>query len=233
MIDQMDRELQAWVSTVTALDDDRILFTPPGADVGARGTSVSVYLLHVVRVMTAHELPRAAPTPSKIMLHYLVTVADADPFQGHRLLGQLIFAALEEADYEVDLEPLPLEAWTAFQQAPRPGFILKVPLRRERPERIPRLVTQPLDVRAVQTTDLHGIVLGPGDTPLHGAVVELPGLHLSQRTTRTGTFLFPLIPATAQKRILRIRAKGKLIEHAVEQSGTAADPVIVRVAFES
>jgi len=228
MIDQVDRELKAWVSNAGSIEETKITLAPPGRDQGV----VSLYLIQVVRVMTTHESPRNSPTPSTIMLHYLLSVQDDDPFRAHRLLGDLMFAAIEDPDFEVNLDPFPLEAWTAFQQIPQPAFILKVPLRRDRPERVTKLVTKPLELRSVQVTSLHGLLLGPDDIPLHGALVELPDLQLVQRTNRKGAFLFTTIPAGARKRTLLIRAKGKLIEHSINRPGTEADPVIVRVEFD-
>lgn len=229
MIDQVDRELQAWVSNAGSIAENQITLAAPGT----AETTVSLYLMQVVRVMTSHETPRNSPASSKIMLHYLVTVRDDDLLRAHRLLGDLMFAAIEEPEYEVDLDPIPIGAWAAFNQIPQPAFVVKVPLRHERPERVPQLVTKPMELRSVQVTSLHGIVLGPDDIPLHGALVELPDLQLVQRTNRKGAFLFSTIPAGVHKPTLRIRAKGKLIEKRIDHPGTAADPVIVRVKFDS
>ncbi len=228
MIDQVDRELKAWVSNAGSIEETKVTLSPPGADQGL----VSLYLIQVARVMTPNESPRNSPPPSIIMLHYLVSVQDDDLLRAHRLLGDLMFAALEEPDFEVNLDPFPLAAWTAFQHIPQPAFVLKVPLRRERPEREVKLVTKPLDLRAVQVTSLHGLLLGPEDIPVHGALVELPELQLVQRTNRKGAFLFTSIPAGARKRTLLIRAKGKVIEQTIQRPGTAADPVVVRVQFD-
>ena len=229
MIDKIDRELKTWVSNVGSIDKSQVGLAPPGED----QQTVSLYLMQVVRVMTAHENLPNAPAPSKIILHYLVTVQHDDMLQAHQLLGDLMFAAMEDTEFEVDLDPFPISAWVAFNQVPRPCFVLKVPLRHERPERIPKRVTKPMALESVATTSLHGIVLGPDDIPLHGALVELPDLQLVQRTDRNGVFLFATIPGGTQQRRLRIRAKGKLIEQSFSQPGTAADPLVVRVEFES
>lgn len=228
MFDQVDRELTAWVSNAASIAEDQVALTPPG--VGEY--TVSLYLLHVVRVMTTHETPRNLPAPTKIMLHYLLTVQHANPLEAHRLLGDLMFAAIEEPEYEVDLEPLPLPAWTAFGQVPQPAFILKVPLRRERPEREVQLVRKPMQLQSAALATLHGVLLGPEDTPIHGAAVELPSLRLMQRTNRSGAFQFMTIPAGARQWQLIIRAKGRQFDREITRLGTAADPVIVRITFD-
>ena len=81
-----------------------------------------------------------ARTPLQFNLRYLVTTWSPQRQEEHRLLGKLLFAALEREDLEVDLTPLPGELWTALGIRPRPAFVLEVQARRDRPEpRAPRV----------------------------------------------------------------------------------------------
>ncbi|MDZ4763886.1 MAG: hypothetical protein SGI73_04985 [Chloroflexota bacterium] len=228
MFDQIDRELQTWVSNVAPVQAHQITLFAPGIKSGI----VSLYLMQVVRVMTANESLRNQPAPTTIRLHYLVTVHHDDPLEAHKLLGTLMFAALEEPAYEVDLELLPLAAWASFQQLPQPAFVLKVPLRRERPERDVQLVRKPLNLQSASLTTLRGVILGPDDIPLHGAVIELPALGRTQRTDRAGAFEFETVPVQPRQRV-SIRAKGRVFEREIESRlSTAADPVIIRIDLD-
>jgi len=224
VIDSIDLQLQAWVQSVAA--DAAIVFAPPSAgDAEEAAPRVHIYLLHVVPGLTRTNLP-ASNAVSELLLRYLITVDAADITAAHRLLGELAFAALENADFEVDLEPLPPSVWRAFGVPPQPSFMLRVPLRRQRPQPEAPLVRQPLAVETSSISALTGRVLGPEDVPLSGATVELPSLHLRQTTDPNGRFHFPTVPNSEQHH-LRIRAKGREMIVDVEPS-SPGQPVIIR-----
>ncbi|HZH77837.1 MAG TPA: hypothetical protein VEY88_17555, partial [Archangium sp.] len=44
------------------------------------------------------------------------------PERAHHVLGQLVFAAMEEPEFEVDLAPLPVALWSALGVPPRPAL---------------------------------------------------------------------------------------------------------------
>src|SRR5436190_2759699 len=125
MIDQIDERLKAWVENVLGAVD--IALTPP------RETQpdpvVHLYLLQLVPALATPDNRRL---PRQVMLHYLVAVRAAEPERAHQLLGDLIFAALDTSDFELDFNPVPVETWIALGVEPQPAFVLKAPLTRER-----------------------------------------------------------------------------------------------------
>jgi hypothetical protein len=146
--------------------------------------------------------------PLQLILRYLVSAWSDKPEDAHQLLVQLMFSAMENKDFQVELESIPMTVWTAFGVAPRPSFVLRVPLRKERPEPETLLVREPLRVQTSPLTSFHGLLLGPGDVPLSDCRVEVPSLSLSASTDRKGRFYFAGMPASGTKRLL-VKAKGR------------------------
>ncbi|MCU0518329.1 MAG: DUF4255 domain-containing protein, partial [Oscillatoria sp. Prado101] len=73
-------------------------------------------------------------TPLQAAARYLVTTWAGTPEDAHRLLGDLLFAAMDSAAFQAELNPLPAAAWTAFGLPPQPSFVLRVPLQIARPQ---------------------------------------------------------------------------------------------------
>ncbi len=224
MIDQVDVRLKAWVETVLgtisiALTSPREIPTDP------------VVYLYLMRITPALAPPTAKRLPRQVLLHYLITARAPDPEQAHRLLGDLVLAALdgENADFELDFEPLPVETWIALGVEPLPAFIIKIPLSRERPQREIPLVRVPMVIRAASITSLQGTVLGPQDQPLQGALVELASVRQYQRTDAQGNFRFASVPTDPQTQQLRVSAKGHELEVSVELS---AEPIVIHLFDE-
>src|SRR4029079_10787253 len=115
----------------------------------------------------------------------------------------------EDAEFEVDPEPVSLDVWPMFATAPKPSFVLSLPLRRERIAPPVRMVRQHLVVETAELRSLRGTVVGPGDVPLAGARVEIPLSHLATVTDRHGRFSFPAIAAGSYATTLRILAKNR------------------------
>ena len=223
MIDQIDERLKAWVESVVG--DVAVAFTPPG-DAQADPV-VHLYLMKIIPVLAA---PDATRLPKQVKLCYLVVVRSADPEQMHKLLGELVFAALDSTDFEIDYDPLPPETWLALGSELQPGFVIQVPFNRERPTANPQLVRVPMVTRASSITSMQGVVVGPKDLPLAGILVELPGLRQYQRTDAHGRFRFPTIPAEPATKLLRVSGKGHELEVNVEQG---ADPVVIHLFEET
>jgi hypothetical protein len=205
-IPDVDRQLESWARTVL----------PAGSEVSLEAPQVDpkaglhLYLLEI----TGSPPPRATRrAPHQLQLRYLVTGT-------HPLLSDLLFAALEREDFEVDLSPLPAAGWAAFGVPPRPSFVLVAPLTRARPEAIAPRVRHPLEVRATPAAPLQGVVLGPGEVPISGALVEVPGLDLAVRTNHRGEFQLAAVPAT-QTVALKVRAKGEVRTFTAEPTGEA------------
>ena len=220
MIDQMDSHLMDWV--VQTLGPVEVSLDCPANAPAGKG--VSLYLIEL-----ANAFPAAGTytPPLKLELRYLVTVWAPEPEEAHRLLGVLAFAAMGNSGFEVDLTPLPAAAWLAFPARPRPGFILRVPVTIERPEPVTKIVTQPLVVEASPMTSLEGLVLGPEDSPVSFARVEIPFLDLSTYTDRKGRFRFPAVPVEPRVKNLRVVLKGWTLETPIEQPSLAHEPLVI------
>jgi hypothetical protein len=219
VIDEVDERLRAWAAGVAGQVE--VSTTPPAA--GRQGTGVSLYLLGL---QTRPPLRGTEGVPPlQVGLRYLVSTWSDDPARAHRLLGQLVLAAMADAELEVDLEPLPPVAWSAFGLPPQPAFTVVTVLRQERPVPAPRLVRQ-LRVESSGLVSLAGTVVGPGDLPLAGAQVELPALNLAAETDWRGAFAFAAVPGQPPVKHLVVRARGR--ELAVDADLAAAGPLTIR-----
>jgi hypothetical protein len=132
------------------------------------------------------------------------------------LLGELIFAALEKPEkeapeFEVVVEPLPVEAWAVLGAAPQPSFFLRAPLRRERPEMAVPMVKEPVVLQPSPMRVLTGAVYESGGMPIIGARVELLTLGITTRTDERGRFRFAGVPSNGQLKLLA-QAKGQTKE---------------------
>jgi len=221
VIDQADRDLQAWVKSVVA--GVEVILGPPRQLDGKHG--VSLYLLALTDPPPAWMNRQPA---TRVALRYLVTAWAEDDVAAHHLLGQLVLAVMEKREYELDLAKLPATLWTALGIAPRPAFTLCVPLHIERPELVTRLVQGPLVVRGAPVMSLQGIVLGPGDIPIVGASVEIPSLQLSNHTDARGRFYFSSVPGEPQSIQLLVKARGRAQSVTLEQPASDREPLAIR-----
>lgn len=226
MIDQVDARLKTWVQDRLPEAAVRFQIPPDGnADVpGDDDLVVSLYLVRVVPSLAGANLTTQA---GQLLASYLVTVQASDPLVAHRALGELAFAAMDEPDFELDYEPPSAELWLALKALPQPAIVIRATVRRERAQPLTPLVRVPLVVERAPMTSLRGVVLGPDDFPLQGVRVMVSGLSLNQITNAAGQFYFPTLPQLA-KQTLRIRAKGREFEVAVEPQ-TTDDPVVIRL----
>lgn len=220
MIQHVDQRLKDWIKTV--LDSAEVSLAAPSD--AATGRGIGLYLMELADTPPARGTRRP---PLQLALHYLVTAWAETPEEAHRLLGELAFAAMDSAEYEVKLDPLPVAVWTALGVAPRPSFVLKVPVQKERVEKPAPLVRVPLAVQTVGREPLHGVVVGPRDTPVMGARVELPAHGLSTRTNSSGRFLFSAIPVEPRSKVVRVQARGREISLNVELAAGGRDPLTI------
>jgi Pvc16 N-terminal domain len=179
-------------------------FDPPAES--RAGEGVCLYLMDVAPRPDEH---RDGARRLRASLRYLVTTWAEKPERAHELLGDLLLAALQEAEFEVELESVQVEAWAAFKIAPRPSFVVRVPLGQDIERPIAKLVRSPLSIRASGLVSLNGTVLGPGDVPMAGASVELPALKLSTLTDWKGRFTFSAVPAEPAPKELLVKARGR------------------------
>ena len=210
MIDQIDRQLKDWVGTILQQVD--VHLEVPKTDQQPRG--IGIYLMDVAALPPPSS---ARIAPLQVALRYLVTSWSQDSEEAHRLLGELLFAAMENPGFQVESESIPVECWKVFGVPPRPSFVLRVPLRRERTEPKAKPVLSAPVVRTVAVLGLYGLVYGPNEIPLSGAQVEIPALRLTTQTNHQGGFCFSAVPGEGLMKTLRVMVKGR------EQSVSTAE----------
>ncbi len=221
MIDDADARLKEWVTSVSGAVDVSLGLP---REVKA-GRAVNLYLLEMLQTPQ----PRGPKRPPlEVTLRYLVTSSADSPEEAHRILGALVFAAMEQSDFEVESERVSGETWMALGLPPRASFVLRLPVRKERPEAPVKLVRRPVMVSAVGTSTLYGVVVSPEDTPIVQALIEIPALQLIATTDRDGRFHFPTVPSEPRKKVLRIRARGRQFNVTTEQPTSVTDPLVIR-----
>jgi hypothetical protein len=225
MIDEFDRDLTAWVGKT--LDHVDVSLTPPGASKATK--EVSLYLLELIQSPPARGTRRP---PLMMTLRYLVTTTAPKPEEAHQMLGTLVLAALQNPEFEVEQEPLPLALWTALGIAPRPSFVLRVPFRQERPEKLAPPVKHPIVIKQLPLRSFEGRIVGPENIPIMNARVELPSLDLYTSTDSRGRFRFSSVPAAPGARLLRVRAKGQEFSINTEQAASDKDPLVIQLQLE-
>jgi hypothetical protein len=213
MADPVDRPITDWATSVHP--GLTCTLAPPAATNAGRG--ISLYLLDVLHT-PSHVT--AKPSPLQLTLRYLVTAWAETPEDAHRLLADLAFSALGSAEFQVEMEPLPVALWTAFGVPPAPAFVVRVPLQQARVETPQKLVRQKLQISTTTMVQFHGVVLGPDDTPIPGSRVDIPAMALSASADYRGRFLFSAVPSLGAK-TLRVRAKGR--ELAIRCEGSFPD----------
>lgn len=222
MIDDVDQRLKDWVGAV--LSGTAVSMSPP-VDQGVEPL-VSLYLLDL------HPSPPAKGPrrrPLQILLRYLVTTSAEHPEEAHSMLWTLIFAAMEEPGFEVDLEPVSAALWTAFGSLPRPAFMLRLPLRFARAQEDVKFVQAPIEMQHSPMVGMGGVLMGPNDIPIANARVELPAQHLATCTDAQGRFWFAAVPAKPAVKRFRVQARGR--DFAVEAECKAGDqePLIIHI----
>jgi hypothetical protein len=196
---EFDGRLKDWVGNV--IQGAELSLEAPETKKPGRG--VGMYLLELVQSLPPSTSRRP---PLQLALRYLVTAWSETPEDAHQMLVDLMFAAMENTDFQVESESVPLSVWTAFSVPPRPSFLLRVPMRQERPQPQAKLVRE-LKFQSSPAVGFHGLLLGPGDVPLSDCRIELPALNLSTRTDYRGKFYFPSVPSAGSKQLL-VKAKG-------------------------
>ena len=224
MFETVDRRLEEQVKEVFGREAVEVSFGRPGPGKSAR--SIGLLLMEAVPTPPL-STPRRPPLQAT--LRYLVTAWADRPQEEHRLLGELLFAALDWKDVEVETEPPTAAAWSALQAPLRPSFVLRVVARRERPEPAVKRVRHPLTFRTTALASLRGLVLGPDDVPIMGAEVEVPWLGRRATTDADGAFVISGVPRNPGVKRLQVKAKG--LEMTVDVTKAAADgePLRIRV----
>jgi hypothetical protein len=208
MFGAIDQSLMQWVRDL--LGDTKVSLAPPPSDPG-----INLYLMSMEPLPPARTNERS---PLQVRLNYLVSSWNKDAQQAHDQLSQLVFAAMDHADFEVSFALTP-DLWSSFGTPSRPAFILSVIARHERPQPAVPRVRHPMVTESIGLTALSGLVTGPDEIPLAGAYVVLPTIQLSQYTNPHGEFIFQRVPMIPLR--LLVRAKGAerqlTVEHPNEE----------------
>jgi hypothetical protein len=227
VIDETDLRLVRWVEGV--LDRPRVSLSLPA---GGEAAGVNIYLLDLEQ----EPLPRGSKKPPlQVALRYLVTVGDEDLAQAHRHLWKLLVDAAGRAEanhWTVEREPPPLELWRALGLTPRPSFVMRVQARHEWEQLPPAKRVERREFQGGPVRSLSGIVYAsPGETPVSGAVVDLPALGQSVETDRRGRFTFPAVPGGdfRPKKIV-VRARGHRQDVDVP-ADAGAGPLMIELHF--
>jgi hypothetical protein len=222
VIDQGDQSVAEWIGSV--LDGVDVSFDPPAREVAEKAI-VSAYLLDLLPASASADNRR---TPSQqLQLRYLITTAAKNPFEAHRMLGELVFSAMEHEEFQVDLEPLPPAAWQALNLAPAPAFILRTLLIRPRAQ-ADRFVNQTVDLSASTVVSLNGIVVGPGNQPIVNARVEYLATGAVSRTDNKGYFhLVATPPSSKASSQFLIQAKGREQSLSLKPKEMQNQPVVI------
>lgn len=219
MIDQVDERISDWILSLTNLTPSFAL--PHGEP---EELSVFVYLLDVVDDPLRRNTTRP---PTQPVLRYLISTSSSNFKQAHQLLGALLNAALDNAEFEVELGPLSEKVWPALSLAPRPGFILRAALPREFPPSRVQLVTRGAELGGSPLVDFFGLVLGPGQVPIAGARVEVPNLYRYAYADGRGRFRLPGVPAAPKEKTLLLKAKQRQQLFTIAETGAPDEPVVL------
>lgn len=220
MVDQVDQQLSDWATGL--LPGIEVSLGPPSELRTGRG--VGMYLMELLQSPPPSTVKRA---PLQISLRYLVTSWAETPKDAHKMLGELVLAAMGNSDFQVEFEPIPIAVWSAFGIPPRPAFVLRLPIRQERPQADAKPVLSPMIVKSAPISSFHGLLLGrPGDLPLADAAIEVPALRLLTHSDRKGRFIFPTVPSQVPLD-MRIRAKGREFRLKIDGSHALADEPFV------
>jgi hypothetical protein len=223
MIDTVDQRLKDWVNRIQ--DNAEVHFTAPQSGGDVRGIGLYLMELAILPPPSTSKLP-----PLQVALRYLVTCWSDEPRDSHRLLGDLLFAAMEDPEFEVEPQAVPMSVWSAFGVPPRPSFVLRVPVRRERSRTKAKRVSTVSFTTTMAGAGLHGVVFGPRDTPLAGAEVQVPALRLTTHTDARGRFHFSTLPGEGRPVTLRVKVKGG--EHTVTTDQSYPEmskPFLIRI----
>ena len=209
MIDKIGKEIRDWAGSVVT--DAEVVLGLPGAN--TQNAQVGLYLLDLSQSKCARV---GKLSPFKFNLRYLVTASAPRAEEAQRLLGELIFAALQKLEkappeFEVVVKPLPVKDWSALGATPQPSFFLLAPLRLERHEPVVPMVKEPVVLQPSPMRMLSGTVYESGGMPIMGARVELLTLGIATRTDEMGRFRFAGVPSNGQLKLLA-QAKGQTKE---------------------
>lgn len=223
MIDTIDQQLQDWLAGVAGVD---VVLAPPNEM--DQQKAISLYLLDILPAATVAQTRRV---PFHFNLRYLVTAWADEAKLAHHLLAEVLMAAMDHADYQVQAQPFPALFWRAFDMAPQPGFYLTAPMQVSRPDSKAPPISMPIEIQTANTVWLRGIVLSPRRKPVPGAQVELRNHRMRTRTDDNGHFEFTLVPVKPVKKDLLVQTRSSDFEMTLDTSAGVKQPVEILLSL--
>lgn len=234
MIESSDAFLIDWASSV--LDDADVALELPD-DTEPR-TETPLVSLHLLQLSAPTRDLRTVVLEYAFDLHYLVTVSCSDLAKAHARLGQLLIAAEQHTNMNVDATPPSPDLWSALGLFPRPSFWIRVQAVYEiaRPD-VP-LVRAPIAVRTRPMAMLHGLIVGPEDQPVAGANVRHGVNGTLVRSDRRGRFSMQ-VPVVAESEradgrpgpMLEVKARGRNMRVPVpDRTYSAEEPLVIQLS---
>lgn len=198
--DDIARDLLAWVASVTP----KIPAAAKPLGTRERAAGIDIRLIG----LAPKPAPRAPNPPDAVDLDFLVTVQMADAFDEQNALAELLLSAVQRSDVEIVAGRSGAELCAALGIPVAAGFVLRTPLVRARDVKPAPLVKFPLQVEPVRLSVVQGIVTGPGDVPIAGAVVSVADGMREARTGHDGRFRIAGLPQQKAQIKLNVRARG-------------------------
>ncbi|HXE84783.1 MAG TPA: hypothetical protein VN513_15760 [Gemmatimonadales bacterium] len=224
--DTESRLTDGWIRPALG-SDVNVEVGSPTDSAPADNTSVTLTLMDIAPAppaRTADGIP-----PLKLRARYLVTVAAKSAMAARQALADLAFSAAPSEDVELlPTAPGP-ELWQSLGVRARPAVVVSVLFQRERQTRPVARVRHPLITRWAPSRALAGVVLGPGNVPIAGALVEVEGLSQSTYSNHRGEFAFGSVPAGEPSPTLVIRAKGTRVRVRIASQAAESAPIVIRV----
>ncbi|MEM1180768.1 MAG: hypothetical protein AAGM22_20655 [Acidobacteriota bacterium] len=215
--------LKTWVNE--ALGEVEMSFEVPSSGRTAEPT-VFLYAVGVEDLAYRHGTTRGR-APQGFRFRYVVATGAPTAPQAQELLGELLFSAMDEAGFDVDLSGHDSSLWQTFGIPPRPSFFLLTSVERTREEFIAPRIQEPPRLLSSVAVPLVGKVIGPGSLPLMRARVELPAMSLSTYTDADGYFRFPAVAGETASYELRVHARGTVRKLSVKRSLNPEEPLLV------
>jgi hypothetical protein len=191
------------------------------------GKAVLLTLIDIAPFPAPHR--SVTPAPLQLRARYLVSVLGFDATEQGQCLAELAFQAGPLIRVELDPSPPGPAFWAALGTSARPALLVSVLLERERPSHKAPRVRTPLITRWSPSRPLAGVVLGPGDIPIAGALVEVEGSPLTTYSNHRGEFGFRSVPGAEPPPTLIVNAKGTQLRISVNIADGSEDPLLIRV----
>lgn len=224
VIDSLGDDVRAWIAELLGTEQAEVFDRPCGED---EGPAVVMWLFAMRPGPTVRERERDA---YRATCRFLITAVADQARRSHDLVGRLLTAALQHPTFEVEPEEPPAYLWPSAGLAPRPAFVLRAEAVAHVERTAAPRVRSPLEVRHEALISMHGRVLGPGETPIPGASIELVEAGLLTRTDRDGRFT---LRSVSQQRAQTLEVRtGRQRFAATTEGIQAGEPLTIRLQMK-